>query len=340
MRCMSVRGVRVLFAVACAWVALLMLPTSAFAVRTMGLSAGTFKFDLSAGQEATGSVDVMNDGDEVLKVMVYAADQRVNDKGQVTYSTPSRTDLQNAQLPSSWTSVKMPDDSKAIGNVPYIEIKPKEKVPVSFKIAVPQGVAPGDHNLVIFFESFETPAPGEGAKSSVVGRLGARVRMRVAGEFVRKLEVRPYNVPSYVFDTQVPFSFTVRNLGNLDQRVGARVLLLDRGSNEVERRTAIDGVTVFAGTNLESSGTVKVSGFPVGPFKVRLDVSPVDDAGKALNAGADTITQTHEVWVIPVWTIVVAVLIILALFVWIIWSIAAKATRRKNDQQAVPPAAV
>lgn len=337
MRCMSVRGVRVLLALVCVWVAILMLPASALAVRTMGLSSGTFKFDLAAGKEATGSVDVMNDGDEVLKVMVYAADQRVSDKGQITYSTPSRTDLQTTSLPSSWTSIKMPADSKAIGNVPYIEIKPQQRVPVSFKIRVPEGVAPGDHNLVIFFESFETPAPGEGAKSSVVGRLGARVRMRVAGEFVRKLEVRPFNVPSYVLDTQVPFNFTVRNLGNVDQRIGARVLLLDRGNNEIERRTAIDGVTVFAGTNLETSGTVKVSGFPVGPFKVRLDVSPVDDAGKALNAGADTITQSMDVWVVPIWTIVVAALIVLALFVWIIWSIAAKATRRKAEQN-VPPA--
>jgi hypothetical protein len=338
MRCMSVRGARVLFVLVCASVALLMVPTSAFAVRTMGLSSGTFRFDLKAGQEATGSVDVMNDGDEVLKVMVYAADQRVDAKGKITYITPSRTDLQTAVLPSSWTSIKMPADSKAIGNVPYMEIKPKQRIPVSFKVLVPEGVASGDHNLVIFFESFEPPTPGQGAKTSVIGRLGARVRMRVAGELVRKLEVRPFNVPAYVLDTKIPFSFTVRNLGNLDQRVGARVLLLDRGGNEVDRRTAIDGVTVFAGTNLESSGTAMVKGFPLGPFKVRLDISPVDDAGKALNAGADQITQSSELWVIPMWTIVVAVLLLLALFVWIIWSIAAKATRR-NAEKAAPPAA-
>jgi hypothetical protein len=331
---MSVRGIRVVLVLACMWVAILMLPASAFAVRTMGLSAGSFKFDLKAGQEATGSVDVINDGDEVLKVMVYAADQRVGDKGEITYSTPSRTDFQTASLPSSWTSIKMPEDSKAIGNVPYIEIKPKRRVPVSFKILVPDGVGPGDHNLVIFFESFEPPVPGQGAKASVVGRLGARVRMRVAGEFVRKLEVRPFNVPPYVFDTKIPYNFTVRNSGNLDQRVGARALLLDRGGNEVDRRTAIDGVTVFAGTNLESSGTAVVKSFPLGPFKVRVDVSPVDDAGKALNAGADTITQSMDVWVIPVWTIVVAVLLVLALFVWIIWSIAARATRRRTAQSA------
>jgi hypothetical protein len=281
---------------------------------------------------------VMNDGTEVLKVMVYAADQRVDAKGKITYTTPSRADLEAASLPSSWTSIKMPENSKAIGNVPYMEIKPKQKVPVSFKILAPDGLAPGDHNLVIFFESFEPPAPGQGAKTSVIGRLGARVRLRVAGELVRKLEVRPFDVPAYVFDTKIPFSFTVRNLGNLDQRVGARVLLLDRGGNEVDRRTAIDGVTVFADTNLESSGTALVKGFPLGPFKVRLDVSPVDDAGKALNAGADQITQSHELWVIPVWTIVVGVLLLLALFVWIIWSIAARATRRKAEEVA-PPAA-
>lgn len=333
MRASTGRRVRVLLALTCLAVVLLALPAQAFAVRTMGLSAGTFKFELGAGGEATGSVDVINDGDEVLKVMVYAADQKVSEKGQLSYTTPSRTDLQSVALPSSWTSLKMPDDSKAVGNVPYIEIKPKQKAPISFKVLVPEGVTPGDHNFVIFFESFEPPVPGQGSRTSVVGRLGSRVTVRVKGPFVRKMEVRPFNVPAYVLDSQVPFDFTVRNLGNLDQRVGARVLLLDRGDNEVQRKTAIDGLTVFAGSNLEASGTVKVAGFPMGPFKVRVDVSPVDDAGTALNAGAETITQVHDVWVIPVWSIVVAVVLVLALFVWIIWSAAARATRRKTGLQ-------
>jgi hypothetical protein len=308
---------------------LLVAPSSALAVRTLGLSAGTFRFDVEAGKRAGGEVTVMNDGTEPLKVMVYASDQKVDAKGNVTYETPNRADLQSLTLPSSWTTVKMPANSKALGNIPYLELKPKERVPVKFSIAVPPTVPPGDHNVVIFFEAFETPESGQVTQSTVAGRLGSRVTLRVEGEFVRKLEVRPFNVPAYVIGGQVPFDFTVRNVGNLDQRVGARVLLLDRGGNELQRKTAIDGMTVFAGTNREATGTLLAEKMPVGPFQVRIDVSPVDDTGKATDSGSNTITQSHEVWLIPYWVIVLAVIVVVLIFVSIIWLLASAIARRR-----------
>jgi hypothetical protein len=309
---------------------LLAMPGSAFATRTLGLSAGTFRFDLAAGQAGEGEVVVMNDGDEPLKVMVYASDQKVDEKGVVTYATPTRADLSSLSLPSSWTTVKMPANSKALGNIPYIELKPKQRIPVKFSVAVPPGVTPGDHNVIIFFESFEPPKPGQGAQSNISGRLGARVTLRVAGDLVRKLEVRPFNVPQYVIGGSVPFNFVVRNLGNVDQRVGARVLLLDRNDNEIQRKTAIDGLTVFAGSNLEASGTLLAEKMPFGQFKVRLDVSPVGDDGKATSGGSDTITESRTVWLIPFWLLAVVAALLLVIVVRVIWVLAARSTRRKQ----------
>lgn len=303
-------------------------PSSALAVRTLGLSAGTFRFDVDAGQRVGGQVTVMNDGTEPLKVMVYASDQRVDGKGNVTYQTPTRADLQSLTLPSSWTTVKMPANSKALGNIPYLELKPKERVPVKFSIAVPPSVPPGDHNVIVFFEAFETPESGQVTQSTVAGRLGARVTLRVKGEFVRGLEVRPFNVPAYVIGGEIPYDFMVRNTGNLDQRVGARVLLLDRGGNEIQRRTAIDGTTLFANTNREATGTLLAEKMPVGPFQVRIDVSPVDETGKATNSGSNTITQSHEVWLVPYWLIVLVAIIIVLVVGRIFWVIAMFFARR------------
>jgi hypothetical protein len=255
---------------------------------------------------------------------------KVDDKGSVTYQTPTRADLQSLSLPSSWTTVKMPSNSKALGNIPYIELKPKERIPVRFSITVPPSVPPGDHNVIIFFESFEPPKPGEGAQSNISGRLGARVTLRVAGDLVHKLEVRPFSVPQYVIGGTVPFDFVVRNLGNVDQRVGARVLLLDRNDNEIQRKTAIDGLTVFAGRNLEASGTLLAERMPFGQFKVRLDVSPVGDDGKATSGGADTITETRTVWLIPFWVLGLVAALVIVIVVRVIWVLAANATRRKQ----------
>jgi hypothetical protein len=315
-------------------------PGSAFATRTLGLSAGTFHFDLAAGGVASGEVVVLNDGTEPLKVMVYASDQKVDDKGNITYQTPTRGDLTSLALPSSWTTIKMPANSKSLGNIPYLELAPGQRIPVKFSMTVPPDVTPGDHNVLIFFETFEPPKPGQGAQSAVSGRLGARVTLRVAGELVHKLEVRPFTVPQYVIGGIVPFDFFLRNEGNVDQRVGARMLLLDGSGNEVQRKTAIDGVTSFAGTNRESSGTLLADKLPVGQFTVRVDLSPVDDTGKATNSGADTITETRTVWLIPFWLIVLIAVIIILVFIRIIWVMAVGAARRNAaKEQAAQQAA-
>ena len=329
---------RAFAAAALFFAALLCIPTSAFATRTLGLSAGTFRFDLAAGQQGDGEVVVMNDGNEPLKVMVYSSDQNVDAKGGVSYQTPTRADLSSLSLPSSWTTIKMPENSKSLGNIPYLELQPGQRVPVRFSITVPPNVAPGDHNVIIFFESFEPPKPGQGAQSNVAGRLGARVTLRVAGEFVRKLDVRPFTVPAYVIGGEIPFDFMVRNIGNVDQRIGARVLLLDRNDNEVQRKTAIDGLTNFAGTNLETSGTMIADKMPIGQFKVRLDVSPVDDTGKALNSGADTISESRTVWLIPYWLIAVLAVVLVLILVRIVWVVAARSTRSKQKLAEVQPA--
>ena len=311
--------------------ALLVCPGAAFATRTLGLSAGTFNFNVAAGDEASGQVIVMNDGTEPLKVMVYASDQKVDSSGKITYTTPSRGDLTSLDLPSAWTTIKMPANSKSLGNVPYVELAPRERIPIKFSFLVPSNAPPGDHNVLIFFESFESPKPGQGAQSVISGRLGARVTLRVNGEFVQKLEVRPFAVPAWIIGDKVPYNFTVRNVGNTDQRVGARILLLDRVDNEVARQTAIDGRTVFAGTNLEATGTVSAgSRFAIGPFKVRLDVSPVGEDGKALNAGADTITEVRTVWLVPAWLIIALVVLVLLLIGLAVWGLASRSAKRKR----------
>ena len=204
---------------------------------------------------------------------------------------------------------------------------------MKFSITVPPAVPPGDHNVLLFFESFVAPKPGQGAQSNVSGRLGARVTLRVAGQLVNKLEVRPFNVPAYVLGGEIPYDFMVRNSGNTDQRVGAIVRLLDRNDNEVQRRAAIDGVTIFAGTNKEATGTLIVDKMPLGPFKVRIDVSQVDDQGKAVNSGADTITESHEVWLIPYWLIVLVAVIVVLVLVRIVWVIAARSARRRLQRE-------
>ncbi len=307
-------------------------PAIAFATRTIGLSSGTFSFEVPESGELTGSVVVSSEGDEAIKVMVYAADQKIDDKGNVSYVAPTRADINSLGNPSSWVKINMPADSKSIGNVPYLELAAGEKVPIKFALSVPKDTTPGDHNVLIFFESFDLPEGG-GSQSVISGRLGARIQLKVPGERFKKIEVRPFNVPAFVMNGEVPYDFTTMNQGNTDVRVGARILFLDRNGNTVAEQTPINGRTLFAGSNTLSTGTVLAQGFAVGPHKVRLDLTEVDDEGKAVNQGADTITQEKTVWLIPLWLIIAAGAFVVIVLVRVIWSAAARSTRRKAQRE-------
>ncbi len=309
------------------------LPASAYATRTLGLSAGTFNFEVPASGELTGVVVVSAEGDEAMKVMVYASDQKVDENGEVTYVAPTRADISSLGNPSSWVRIAMPANSKSIGNIPYLELAPGEKVPVEFSLSVPPDTTPGDHNVLIFFESFDLPEAGETVQSTISGRLGSRITMRVPGELFKKLEVRPFNVPAFVFNGEVPYDFVARNLGNVDQRLGARILFLDRNGNEVASQTPINGRTSFAGSNMPATGTVLAQGTAIGPYTMRLDVTEVDDDGKAVNNGKETITQEKSVWLIPFWLLVVAGILIAVIVVRVIWMSAVSSTNRKQARQ-------
>ncbi len=329
-----VRPARLIFVGALIASALLAAPGTALATKTLGLSAGIFKYGVSAGGMRSGSVVVMNSGTEPLKVLVYASDQTIDSKGNVSYNTPTRADLSSLASPATWTRITMPANSRSFGNIPYLELKPGKRVPVQFTVEVPSNVTPGDHNVLLFFESFDLPVAGTTSITQISGRIGARVTLRVKGTFVKKLEVRPFNVPSFLIGGSVPYQFVARNVGNVDQRVGARILLLDRNDNEIQRQTAINGVTVFAGTNREATGTLIAQSMPIGPFKVRLDVTEVDDNGHAVNAGANTVTEVRNVWLVPLWLVVLAAAIVALVVVRIIWSIAARTTRRTDSRRA------
>jgi hypothetical protein len=110
----------------------------AFAVRTLGLSSPSFDFNVAAGGIGSGDLYVINDGTEPLRVLVYFSNQKVDAKGNQTFQTPTRdSDVLNS--PASWCQVQLPKDTKSIGNVPFLDLKPKEKIPVKFTFDVPQG---------------------------------------------------------------------------------------------------------------------------------------------------------------------------------------------------------
>ncbi|HET6350553.1 MAG TPA: hypothetical protein VFG89_00265 [Coriobacteriia bacterium] len=307
-------------------------PATALAERTLGLSTGTFSFDVQPGAAASGTVDVMNDGDETLTVLAYAADQQVDETGTITYQVPGRDQALSMTDPASWITLRLPVDTKAIGNVPTLSLQPGERVPVSFEIDVPKNVASGDHNLIVFFEMQGKNAEGQ-ASSAVAGRLGARVRLRVAGNVERSLSVRPFIVPAFVLGRTVSYDFLVRNAGNVDERVTANVELRDRNEVSVGVAKPIDAKTVFSKSNLAAKGKLTAVKQLIGPQRLVLSVSPQE---LEANAGASAeIVEERTVWMIPLWAAAIFGVLLLALFAGILMAAFRKVFPGKPEVQRV-----
>ncbi|MDP2182197.1 MAG: hypothetical protein Q8K99_06480 [Actinomycetota bacterium] len=329
---------RVLLAGLLAFAVLIGVPASSYAVKTLALSTASFKFEVAGGKTVGGVVKVANDGDEPIKVLVYAANQEVDEQGNVTYVAPNRADLSSMASPATWAKVTMPADSKSAGNIPYIEIEPGEEIPIKFSFTPPQGVAPGDHNAMLFFEMFDFPEGGDTSQSQVTGRLGARVRLRVAGDIVEQMEVRPFELPSFVVGDSIPYSFSLRNFGNVDQRMTADVLLLNRAGEEIGRQTAIASKLVFADESLAATGTISPPS-PLGHFTAQVLAAAVDDDGVPI-PGKQTLVKELSAWIVPLWLVaaagVIAGLLVLGLIWWLAGRSAVRRSRKRDDTDADP----
>jgi uncharacterized protein YndB with AHSA1/START domain len=303
------------------------LPAPALASKTVGISSPKFEFNVASGQSGKGELYVINDGTEPIKVMVYTANQKTDAKGQISFEVP-RIGAPGDPGPAAWFRMQMPEDSKSFGNTPYVELAPKQRVLVKFDFEVPPGVTAGDHQVVIFFEMFDF-AQGGGMLSTVTGRVGSRVRIRVQGTLVEKMSVQPFSVREVVIGELMPWSFVARNDGNVDKQVAARLALLDSSENEVVASVVTSETPMYARTMLEKAGTMTLTGAGIGRYTARLTMtypSEPDDRGETV---PKEVVKDRPVWVFPLWLVIGAVVVVGGLVLWLMWISAVKAAERK-----------
>ena len=184
--------------------------------------------------------------------------------GSATYVVPPAT-ANPLTSPASWVTFELPPDAKSTGNIPFIEMPAGARVPVKFQVTVPEGAAPGDRQAVLFFEMYSPPGVTETPTARVNARIGARIETRVKGEVVEKVDVRPFAMPSFVVGSSPGYAFTVRNDGNVDTRVDARLVVLDRSENERSSTVVLTDAPVYASSALEKKGVLQLPGAAIGP---------------------------------------------------------------------------
>ena len=315
--------------------ALASVPGIAHAERTIGLTTGRFDFSVAAGQTEGGSLEVINSGDEPLTVLIYAANQVVDEHGEITYEVPNRDDENFAYSPASWVRLEIGADTSAIGNTPYIELEPGERAPVDFEVDVPEGVPPGDHQVMLFIEMMNRPDAQEGVgTSATTGRLGARIRVRVQGDVVERMEVRPFWVRGLVMGQAVPWSYALRNGGNVDKVVSARLTLLDGSGNEIVASQVATETSVYAGSLSENAGVIDTLRQLAGRYTMRLEVTYPREGQNAADV-PELIVEERPVWVVPLWLMIVVIALAGGLLLWLSWRQAVRSARRRVDRGTI-----
>lgn len=304
------------------------LPGTAIAEKTLGLSTSKFEFSVGAGQGGNGDLLVLNNGDEPLRVLVYTANQIVDQKGEITYEIPNRNSANFGMDPASWLSIKTPTSTRTLGNTPLIELEPGDQVPVEFTFTVPEGVAPGDHQVILFFEMLETPESAGAPTAVVSGRLGARIRIRVQGQIVESVDVQPFSIRGFVVGTAMPYTFIIKNDGNVDKRVSGRLMLLDGDENEVFTSDVATETTVYANTSSEHTGVFQPH-VAFGKYTVRLQIDYLREGASPGQEVADKVTKDRTVWVVPMWLVIGLIVVVGGALVYGSWRQAVRAAERK-----------
>lgn len=318
---------RTLALLACMVVVLaLQSPGSALAVKTIALSSGSFSFEIDPAMTGSGEVEVINDGDEDIKVLVYVADVEIDEKGEQSFPLPSREGANIFSSSATWMRVYMPADSKAVGNTPYLELAPGQRIPVKFDFSPPRDATPGDHNVVMFFEMFDFLPESAGSASQVSGRIGARVQLRVKGQFVERLEVRPFEVPAFVIGNVIPYKFSINNEGNVNERTAGTITLLDRNERELVSAEVASDTPVYAGASLEISGEMTTVASALGPQTVEMRLQYFEQGATS----PTEVVVTRTVWMVPLWLLIA---LAVGLFAFVIWLGARAARRRKRSNR-------
>lgn len=302
----------------------------AFAVRTLGLSTASFDFNVAPGGSGNGDLFVINDGNEPIRVLVYFSNQKVDAKGQVTFEAPTVGQQDVLNSPASWCRVQLPKDTQSVGNVPFLDLKPKERIPVKFDFNVPQGVAPGDHQVYLFFEMIDNAVAPSGVATKVQGRLGTHIRVRVQGAVSESFDVRPFTVRQFVIGDTLPWQFTLRNDGNIDERTTSTLAVLDGSENELIKSNVVTETVVYAKSLAERSGNVSLNGASLGMFTVRLTTTYADGTG---TGSTKTVTKDRTIWVVPLWLAIALVVAIGALLLWLSWRAAVRSAERRLDKR-------
>lgn len=234
------------------------------------------------GQAALGTINVRLKGERDRRFRVVVQDIRQLPDGSQAYAPPSGSPFSA----SSWISVS-----------PSRFVEAQNRVqPVQYAVRVPANAEPGDHLASLTVQRL--PRGGR-ATAAPIEAISVRMTIRVPGRASPEARIVSLDAPSVADRGPVDVGATVRNTGNLtldfDRKDRGRVAVVD--GDETKAAAPFEGV-LFPGQTRS--------------FELAWDSLPLFgdlEAVASVDAGAHSVRETEDFWVIP-WREIGALLLV------------------------------
>lgn len=281
----------------------------------MSLNPATQDLELEAGQTTSASVEVHNFGQSPFDLKVSVAPYYVaNDNYDPDFSTETaQTKLYN------WIKL----------DKTFYHLEPGGVAKVDFSITVPEDTPAGGQYAAIMLSA---DGEGQGDGSMVIAsRLAAILYGHVSGANLRaEGEIVSRTLPGFITSGDFSVSQSVKNTGNVDFRVTQTLTVTDFFTNrEVVNSESVDAdqqafaygsATVLPGTTRTGILTWKTAP-KLGLFTVTQHITFLDQ----------DLTFSRLVFFCPIWLLVVAIALVLALIIWLLLRLHTKHKQKKAN---------
>jgi hypothetical protein len=257
---------------------LLLLPSTTFAeVKSKGLYISPIRNYLSvdAGKTASGTLTIAN-----LTTAPMSIDLSVKQFSVTDFSY----DYTFTQPVGNWV---------VLGSN-RLDLQPNASKQVSYHVSVPKNTAPGGHYFALVAGTQPT---SRGLPTTL--QASEVLYITVTGNLIRTNELRDASIQQFILGNSIPYSFTIKNTGNVHYFAYA-----SGGLSGVWYHTNLTGTShlLLPGTSRTIAGTIP-SPFLPGVYKATY--------GYQVDESATPIMKTAYIVFLPPWSILIIILLIL-----------------------------
>ena len=263
---------------------------------SISLSPGILRMSLDPGETKTAEITVINSGNIAYDAKVFAAtyavapdySNNVFEGDETIYSQIYR-----------WISFKdgEPEESFNLG--------PGERKTVGFTIAVPESVPAGGQHAGIMAQIVP---PDDAAGVIPVRRVASLLYARVNGDTIDKGEVTERSWRGFYSGRDIDTSLTIKNTGNTDFAVENRLVVMGLFGNLVDEVTE-PPMMIFPETS--RTFELKSKNGTIGIYRLTQESRFLDQ----------TFTETRIIFVTPIWLVLLAYGVTIAVIVLLIFYI-------------------